>query len=114
MYSTDNIFAKILLGILPSKMIYQDEEVFAFHDAYPVAPVHAILIPKAEYTDYDHFARQADPLAVGRFFTKIPHITKLLGLDSYRLITNKGAISGQSIFHFHVHIIGGAKLDTLI
>jgi len=114
MYSQDNIFAKILLGILPSKMIYQDEKVFAFHDAYPVAPVHAILIPKTGYTDYDHFVSQADPLAVGHFFTTIPHVAKLLGIDSYRLITNKGAISGQSVFHFHMHIIGGAKLDTLI
>jgi histidine triad (HIT) family protein len=114
MYNPDNIFAKILLGKVPSKVIYEDQEVLSFYDAYPAAPVHAIVIPKGEYLDYDHFVNKATPLAVGYFFSAIPHIAKLLNLDSYRLITNKGASSGQSIFHFHMHIIGGVKLDTLI
>jgi histidine triad (HIT) family protein len=114
MYNPDNIFAKILTGTLPSKKIYEDEEMLAFYDAYPVAPIHAIVIPKGEYIDYDHFVSTAAPIRVGNFFVKVADVAKLIDAKSYRLVTNKGDASGQSVFHFHVHIIGGTKLDTLI
>jgi hypothetical protein len=114
MYNKDNIFAKILKDEIASQKIYEDENVLAFHDKYPQASVHAIVIPKGEYVDYSDFIQKSSAENIADFFSKIAHIVRLLNLESYRLITNKGDQSGQSVFHFHVHIIGGQKITDLL
>ncbi len=116
MYDKDNVFARILRCELPATKVYEDDKILAFHDRFPVAPVHVVVVPKEEYVDYVEFINKASPEEIYHFFKKISEIADKLGLsvDGYRLITNKGIRSGQSIFHFHMHIIGGSKLEGLI
>ncbi len=116
MYNKENIFARIINKNLPTEVIYEDEQVLAFKDIAPVAPVHIIVIPKNKYIDYEDFISKASVEEIKHFFSQISDIANKAGLDKdgYRLITNKGEKSGQTIFHFHFHIIGGAKLIGLI
>ncbi|WP_253307560.1 MULTISPECIES: histidine triad nucleotide-binding protein [unclassified Rickettsia] len=116
MYDEKNIFAKIINKDIPAKIIYEDEKLLAFKDINPVAPVHLIVIPKQEYIDYDDFIAKASSEEIKYFFAKISDIAKEAGLNEsgYRLVTNKGENVGQSIFHFHFHIIGGKKISGLI
>jgi diadenosine tetraphosphate (Ap4A) HIT family hydrolase len=112
-YDDNNIFAKIIKGQALCDKIYEDEDVLAFFDAYPVAPVHALVIPKGQYLDYADFLTREKPVKVAHFFATIKHVSELLKLESFRIITNKGEASGQSVFHFHVHILSGKQIDNL-
>lgn len=113
-YDSNNIFAKIISGEIPAKKIYEDEHVIAINDINPVAPVHILVIPKGSYLDFADFTNNASADEVAHYFKTINKIAKEQGLEEYRLISNKGAQSGQSVFHFHTHIIGGAKISGLI
>ncbi|MES2214451.1 MAG: HIT domain-containing protein [Pseudomonadota bacterium] len=113
-YDKENVFAKIIRGEIPSKKIYEDDKVLAFYDLYPICPIHCIVIPKGEYVDYADFVQNAGAEEISNYFTKINEIAKGLSLstDGFRLCTNRGALSGQTIFHFHTHILAGAKLSN--
>ena len=115
MYDKENIFAKIINGQLPAKKVYEDDKVIAFQDIAPVAPTHILVLPKGEFIDYADFVTRASGEEVKNYFTTIVDIIKELGLEEadYRLVTNKGPQSGQSVFHFHTHIISGRKLTGL-
>lgn len=115
MYDKNNVFAKIIAKDLPAEIIYEDENLIAFNDINPVAPVHVIVIPKKEYIDYSDFILKVSGDEIKNYFTKLSYIASLVDLeqDGYRLITNKGARSGQSVFHFHFHIIGGKTISKL-
>jgi diadenosine tetraphosphate (Ap4A) HIT family hydrolase len=113
-YDKNNIFAKIIKKELPAEIIYEDEYTLAFKDAYPVAPLHILVIPKGAFLDYADFISNSDKEAVSRFFFTINNLIKKLELTSFRLITNKGAPSAQSVYHFHMHIISGKQLKGLI
>ncbi len=116
MYDKNNVFAKIITKSIPAKIIYEDNDFIAFDDINPVAPIHVIVIPKKEYIDYNDFIGKASADEIKNYFTKLAEIASMIGLDQdgYRLITNKGSKSGQSIFHFHFHIIGGKNIPNLI
>lgn len=116
MYDKNNIFAKIIAGTIPAKKIYEDEKILAIHDINPVAPIHVLVIPKGEYIDYSDFVAAAATEDIKYYFTKIVDIVKVVGLEEsgYRLITNKGSKSGQTVPHFHTHIIGGKNISGLI
>lgn len=116
MYDENNIFAKIINQEIPATVIYEDANILAFNDINPVAPIHIIVIPKKEYIDYQDFITKASSEEIKDYFQKLSHIAKIVGLnnDGYRLTTNKGSKSGQSIFHFHFHIIGGKEFSKLI
>ncbi len=116
MYDKNNVFAKIIDKDLIAKIIYEDAGIIAFDDINPVAPVHVIVIPKKQYIDYSDFITKASGNEVKDYFTKLSYISSLIGLDQngYRLISNKGIKSGQSVFHFHFHIIGGKSISRLI
>jgi len=115
MYDKKNLFAQIINKKLAANIVYEDDNVLAFHDIQPVAPVHIIVIPRKEYIDYSDFIAKATPEEVKNYFTKITEIVKKVGLanNDYRLVTNKGQSAGQSIFHFHFHIIGGRDIRGL-
>lgn len=113
-YDKNNIFAKIIRGEIPSNKIYEDKIVLAFFDAFPVAPTHILVIPKGEYIDYVDFIDKASGEEVSYYFTKVQEIAKSLNLESFRICTNIGDESGQSVFHFHTHILSGAKFGGLI
>ena len=106
------LFCKIAAGEIPSKKVYEDENVYAFHDINPMAPVHVLVIPKkhigslAEIND-DNIE------AVSAVMRKIPEIAASLGLETgYRLVSNCGKDACQSVPHLHFHILGGRQLSA--
>lgn len=111
-YDPQNIFAKIIRDEIPAKKIYEDKKVLAFYDLYPLAPIHCLVIPKGEYIDYSDFVLNAHAEDISYYFMKVNDVATELGLKEggFRLCTNRGKQSGQSIFHFHTHILGGTKL----
>ncbi len=116
MYDDNNIFAKIIRGEVEAKKIYEDNKVLAFNDISPVAPVHILIVPKGRYIDYDDFINNSSEEDISYFFQKVLEIAKKYGAinNEFRLVTNKGSTSGQSIFHFHIHIIAGKKMSGLV
>ena len=105
----DCIFCKIARGQIPSKKVYEDEDVFAFHDINPQAPVHFMMIPKR------HIASLADAtLEDGKVLGKILALSGRLAReqgspDGYRTIINTGRIGRQEVQHLHVHVLGGPE-----
>jgi len=114
-YDSSNIFAKILRGEIPCNKVYEDENALAFHDIAPAAPVHVIIIPKAQAVSFDDFA-QKHPQHLAAFFQSVQKVAAELGVQEggYRLVTNHGADASQSVPHFHVHILGGKPLGGLL
>ena len=104
---TSCIFCKIATGEIPSKKIYEDEEVFAFHDINPQRPVHFLIIPKrhvGSLNDVDD-SYQA---VLGRMLLKAGELARKQGLnDGFRMTINTGRIGGQEVYHLHIHIMGG-------
>jgi histidine triad (HIT) family protein len=109
----DCIFCKIAAGDIPSKRVYEDEELLAFHDIHPVAPVHLLIVPRA------HVASLADCNEthrdlLGRMLLLAPKLAKEQGLDSgFRTVINTGRGSGQEVFHIHVHVFGGGRVRPM-
>ncbi len=110
-YDKNNIFAKILRSEIPTDLVYEDEHLIAINDINPVAPFHVLVIAKGEYRNYDEFVNKARPEVVLNYFQKIPHIAKLNRLDEYKIVSNNGPTAGQTIFHFHTHIVGGKNIE---
>lgn len=115
-YDSENVFAKIIRGEIPSRIIYQDEKVLAFHDVSKAAPIHVLVIPKGQYRDFFDFTSTAKPEEISHFFQKVNEIIKLTGAEKsgFRLISNMGADANQSVSHFHVHILAGKNLGPLL
>lgn len=115
-YDSNNIFARIIRGDIPCKKVYEDDQVLAFHDIAPAAPIHVLVLPKGDYISFDDFAVKASADTVKRFFATVQQIAAELGLDDtgYRLIANHGSDASQSVPHFHVHILGGRALGGLL
>lgn len=104
----DCLFCRIVEGKIPSKNVYEDDEVLAFEDIAPQAPTHFLVVPKAHHADLD--AASADPALVGRVVARASAIARERGLTDYRLVANKGAEAGQSVFHLHFHVLGGRRM----
>lgn len=115
-YDKNNVFAKIIRGEIPANKIYEDQDILAFEDISKEAPVHILVIPKDEFISFSDFISRAGVVKVSNFFEKVAKIASDLGLDSsgYRLITNNGSDAGQTVFHFHVHILGKKKMGDKI
>lgn len=115
-YDDKNIFARILRGEIPSKKILENDHVLAFHDAFPKAPAHALVIPKGAYTDIDDFNARATDAEIIALNRAIPEVVKALNLseEGFRTIANTGVNGGQEVPHFHIHIVGGKKLGAMI
>ncbi len=115
-YDNSNIFARILRGEIPCKKIYEDAYAMAFEDIQPEAPVHVLVVPKADYTSFDDFAFHAPAEMVTGFFKSVQKTADILGLaeNGYRIISNHGVAASQSVPHFHVHILAGKPLGKLL
>lgn len=113
-YDRSNVFAKILRGEIPATKLYEDDYAVAFPDIAPSAPTHVLVIPKGEYTHYDDFLNRAADAQILGFFKAVRTVAKQVGAVDYRLITNNGAQAGQSVPHFHVHILAGKELGALL
>ena len=115
-YDNNNIFAKILRGEVPCKVIYEDEHTLSFVDINPQAPVHILVIPKGAYTDWSDFVSRACPKEIVAFTKAISHVADLTGISEtgYRVISNVGADSHQEVPHLHMHVLGGTAIGPLV
>jgi histidine triad (HIT) family protein len=103
----DCIFCKIVSGAIPSRKVYEDEQVLAFHDINPLAPVHFMIIPKAHVASLAECGPEHEAV-LGRIFALAGRLAREQGSpDGFRTIVNTGRIGRQDVYHLHVHIIGG-------
>lgn len=109
------IFSKIIAKEIPADIVYEDDLVLAFKDIAPQAPVHILIIPKKEIPTVNDVT-EADELALGRLFTVAAKIAKEQNIadSGYRLIINCNEDGGQEVFHLHMHVLGGRKLDPML
>ena len=105
---TDCIFCRIARGEIPAKIVAQDDDLVAFHDLGPQAPVHVLVIPRKHIPTANDIAEE-DGALLGRIWTRIPAIAAELGVASigYRVVNNCLAPAGQTVFHLHFHLLGG-------
>ena len=103
----DCIFCKIVRGEIPSKKVFEDDEILGFHDINPMAPVHFMLIPKRHIASLAH-ATAEDATVLGRIMTLTGRLAEEQGSpEGYRTIVNTGRIGRQDVMHVHVHVVGG-------
>ncbi|MDR0214255.1 MAG: histidine triad nucleotide-binding protein, partial [Comamonas sp.] len=105
------IFCKIVAGQIPSRKVYEDEDVFAFHDIQPWAPVHFLIVPKRHIVSMAHLTAD-DAALMGKIMTLAPQLAREQGCNPYpeggfHVVINTGAEGGQEVHHLHVHVIGG-------
>ena len=103
------LFCKIAAGQIPSNKIYEDDKVLAFYDIDPQAPTHFLVIPKAHIPSAAAVTAE-NSAVVGHIFEVIAKITRDLGLESFRVVSNIGEQAGQSVFHLHFHVLGGRDM----
>ncbi len=110
---SDCIFCRISKGELPSRKVYEDEDVFAFHDIHPVAPVHFMIVPK-KHVDSLIQCHSGDQALLGKILLLAPKLATEQGLsDGFRTMINTGRGGGQEVYHLHVHVIGGGKPHSM-
>jgi histidine triad (HIT) family protein len=107
--SDDCLFCKIGRGEIPSKRVHEDERSFAFEDINPKAPTHVLICPKDHVPSLVE-AEASDEADLGHLLAVAARIARERGLDSYRAVVNTGAGAGQSVFHLHVHLLGGRSM----
>ena len=107
--TADCIFCKIARGEIPSKKIYEDEDVLAFHDVRPQAPVHFLIIPKEHVpTLYD--AGMKHHKALGKMLALVGELARKEGaVDGFRTMINTGRVGNQEVYHVHMHVLGGPE-----
>lgn len=104
----DCLFCKIVAGEIPSTAVAETDHAYAFRDINPAAPVHVLVVPKAHIADSAADLQAVHGAALGEIFELAATIAESEGLGgTYRMITNSGAGSGQSVFHLHFHLLGG-------
>jgi histidine triad (HIT) family protein len=110
----DCIFCKIIAGEIPSKKVYEDDICYAFADIAPQALVHIILVPKKHIESLSQ-AQVADQTLLGHLMLAAAKIARIAGVDEggYRVLTNIGKDGGQTVFHLHIHVMGGEVLGPL-
>jgi len=109
----DCLFCKIVAGKIPAKVVYQDEELFVFHDINPWAPVHFLMIPKMHIPSMAHVGPEHAGL-LGRMMVLAPRLALQEGCNPYpeggfRMLSNTGAEGRQEVHHLHVHVMGGPR-----
>jgi histidine triad (HIT) family protein len=107
---SDCIFCKIVAGEIPSKRVHEDDDVFAFHDLSPQAPVHVLIVPRKHIASLNE-ASEEDRALLGRILLSVRELAEQLGVSAgYRVVNNCGAPAGQSVFHIHFHLLGGRAM----
>ena len=111
----DCLFCKIIKGEIPSTKVYEDEDILAFNDINPAAPIHILVIPKKHIESLAHMEKE-DEKIVGKIYGVINKIAEEKGFkdNGYRVITNCGKDAGQEVMHLHFHILAGAKFGDKI
>jgi histidine triad (HIT) family protein len=107
----DCLFCRIIRGEIPSKKIYEDDHVYAFDDIDPKAPTHVLIIPKKHFAGLKE-AEAGDAELIGRCHLAAAAIARQRNIEQgYRTVLNVGPGAGQSVFHLHVHLLGGRSLS---
>ena len=106
----DTIFGKILRGEIPCDEVYSDERCLAFRDVAPQAPVHVLVIPRKPIESLRE-AEASDEALLGHLLLVAATVAQQEGLSDWRTVINSGAEAGQTVFHLHVHVIGGRSLS---
>ena len=106
------VFCKIIKGEIPSEKVYEDDEIFAFKDINPVAPIHILVIPKKHIETLLEVTEE-DSKLIAKTYMTINKIAKDLGIekDGFRVVANCGRDSGQEVMHIHFHMLAGKKLE---
>ena len=103
------IYCKIAAGQIPAKKVYEDDEMVAFHDIHPWAPVHVLIVPKKHIAGMVDVAPEDAPL-LGRMMAVSPRLMRDLGVtNGYRHVINTGADGRQEVMHLHLHVMGGPR-----
>ena len=105
----DCLFCMIAEGKIPSKKLYEDDQVVAFYDINPQAKVHFLVVPRKHISSAAALTEE-DGALLGHIFTVIAKVTRELGLDSYRVVSNIGEQAGQSVHHLHFHVLSGRDM----
>jgi histidine triad (HIT) family protein len=105
-------FCRIIAGSVPAEIVYEDEDVVAFRDRHPQAPHHVLVIPRRHISGLQSITDSDVPL-LGKLLATARKVAQSLGLErsGYRVVINSGAGAGQSIFHLHVHVLGGRPMS---
>lgn len=108
----ETIFDRIIRKEIPAKVVHEDEDVFAFHDISPQAPVHVLVLPKRKVENFTQLADRSSA-EVGAFFRGVSAVAKKLGLaeNGYRVVINCGRDGQQTVDYIHAHIIGGRQME---
>ena len=109
------LFCKIIKGEIPSDKVYEDEEILAFKDINPAAPVHILVIPKKHITSLAHMEKEEE-VVVGKIYGVINKIAEEQGVkeSGYRVIVNCGKDAGQEVMHLHFHLLAGTQFGEKI
>jgi histidine triad (HIT) family protein len=107
----DCIFCKIVNGIIPSNKVYADEQVYAFRDAHPQAPVHVLIVPRKHFDGLNE-AGQLEQALLGHMLLVARKVARQEGISAsgYREVINTGPEGGQVVMHLHMHVLGGRQL----
>jgi histidine triad (HIT) family protein len=108
------VFCRILAGEAKAEIIYRDDLVTAFRDARPAAPVHVLIVPNQHIPSIRDIQPE-DEVLIGHLFTAANRVAEQEGISSsgYRMVINQGADAGQSVFHIHMHVLGGQPLGLM-
>lgn len=111
----DCIFCKIIRREIPSDIVYEDEEIIAFKDINPIAPIHILVVPKKHISSLVELEKE-DEILIGKIYTVINKIAEEQGVKEkgYRVIVNCGKDGGQEVGHLHFHLLAGKKLGEKI
>lgn len=109
--TADCLFCKIVSGVIPSTKVYEDADVFAFKDITPKAPVHVLIVPKRHIRTLNEFSGNDTNLA-GKLLLTASKLAAELGIaeEGYRLVNNANANGGQTVWHVHIHLLGGRQM----
>lgn len=109
----DCLFCKIASGQIPAKIIYEDDQVLAFDDIYPQAPQHKIIIPRKHLATLNDLNSSEDNQLLGQMIRTAAHLAKELKIadEGYRVVMNCNKASGQTVFHIHLHLLGGRLMS---
>ena len=109
--SEKTVFKRIIDKEIPARIIYEDDLCMAFHDVNPQAPIHALIIPKAEIASTDQLTEN-DTALLGHIYGVIRKLAKDLNLEKgYRIVSNCGSDGGQTVYHLHFHLLGGRQMS---
>jgi histidine triad (HIT) family protein len=108
---TDCLFCKIRDGEIPAEVVYEDEDVLAFNDVNPQAPVHVLIVPKKHISTVNDMTAD-DSKVIGKLYLAAKAIAakREIDEDGYRLVVNCNSMAGQTVFHIHLHLLGGRRM----